>query len=373
MAAKKSSDEGAALNLDSLMDALTNVVAVLILALLLVNLNVTQKLVELTEALEPVTPEELEQTKKELEETEKEIVEAEKMSEQVVTPANIQQETRNIALLQKQLQEAKKKNEEMLRAVEDLKALEAKLREERDAEKKKTLALQEEIKRLELLLDTTPRLEPIPPTVVTIPDSRPVPENARQYFAMVRGDRVHLIDPFTPAETAEKEAKNRRKELNGERADRPGGDVMVYDQQATLKMLSAFDFKPPEGQTFKVISIPHLKYLDLEITPDLQKGGTSLEDLSKPRNAFVDRLKKIAFDRKGVLIFLVAPDGYATYLKARELADQNRVPAGWEIDGSPSRRVRLETVEVRPTATPPPPPANQKKDDGPPKLERKLD
>lgn len=373
MAAKKSSDEGAALNLDSLMDALTNVVAVLILALLLVNLNVTQKLVELTEGLQPVTPEELEQTKKELEEMEKETVEAREISEQVVTPASIEQETRNIALLEKQLEEAKKKNEEMLRAAEELKALEAKLREERDAEKKKTLALQEEIKRLEILLDTTPRLEPIPPTVVTIPDSRPVPDNAREYFAMVRGDRVHLIDPFTPAETAEKEAKNRRKELKGERVDRPGKDVMVYDQQAALKMLSAFDFKPPEGQTFKVISIPHVKYLDLEITPDLQKGGTSLDELSKPRNAFVDGLKKIAFDRKGVLIFLVAPDGFATYLKARELADQNRVPAGWEIDGSPSRRVRLETVEVRPTATPPPPPANQKKDDGPPKIERKLD
>lgn len=372
MGAKKSSEQGAALNLDSLMDALTNVVAVLILALLLVNLDVTQKLVKFTEGLQPVTQEQLEQTRQELEQLEQEAERFQQMSE--ATPpgkAALEEERRNLALLEKLAAEEKAKNEEKLRAVAALREREAELLAERDAAKEQALALQEEIKQLEALLDATPLLEPIPPTVVTIPDSRPVPGNAREYFAMVRGDRVHLIDPFSPPEIAKKEVASRRKELGGERIRRGSDNILVYDQKATQEMLSSLDFKPPEGQSIKVITIPHSRHPILEFVPDLINGGTLAADLSKPRNAFTEGLKKISTDPRGVLIFLVAPDGFPTYLAAREISDKNRIPAGWEIDGAPTRRFPLKEIEVKPTATPPPP--AQSPPTGPPTLERKLD
>lgn len=374
MASRKSSDDGGGLSLDSLMDALTNVVAVLILALLLVNLDVTQRIVEFTEGLQPVTPEELEQTKQELEDISqdldraREVSEAEPPSEEILEEAK-----RNIALLEKQIEEQKLNNEEKRRSVEELRAKEAELREARDAAKEKILAFQEEIKRLEALLDTSKQVEPIPPTEVTIPQSRPIPENARQYFVMVRGDRLHFIDSLTPTEAAEKAVESRRRELMLERIRRQGRqDGILYDQQATAKVLQELDFQPREGQTISVSVVPHAKRLYLNITPDLQKGGTTLEELSQPQNPFVDAVRKISSDRRAVLIYLVAPDAFATYLAAREITDKIGVPAGWEIDTSKQRRITLENIEVKPTA-PPPPPAPNKPQEGPPKIERKLD
>ena len=50
-------------SLDSLMDALTNVVAVLIFVLLLVNCEVSQKVVQMMEDLVPASPEEIQKLK----------------------------------------------------------------------------------------------------------------------------------------------------------------------------------------------------------------------------------------------------------------------------------------------------------------------
>jgi len=373
MAARKSSDEGGGLSLDSLMDALTNVVAVLILALLLVNLEVTQRIVEFTEGLQPVTPEELEQTQQELEKIEQELDRAREVSEAEPPSEEIlEEEKRNIALLEKQIEEQKQSNEEKLRSVEELRAKEAELREQRDVAKEQTLAFQEEIKRLEVLLDTSTQLEPIPPTEVTIPDSRPIPGNAREYFVLVRGNRLHFIDTFTPVEIAEKEVKSRRKDLMLERIRRQGRDETLYDQQATAKFLQELDFQPREGQTISVSAVPHADRLYLEIAPDLQKGGTTLEELSQPQNPFVDAVRKISSDRRAVLIYLVAPDAFATYLAAREITDKIGVPAGWEIDKSEKRRFTLDNIEVKPIA-PRPLRTPKKSELGPPKIERKLD
>lgn len=373
MAAKRSSDDGGGLSLASLMDALTNVVAVLILALLLVNLDVTQRIIEFTEGLQPVTPEELEQTQQELEKIEQELDRAREVSEAEPPSEEIlEEEKRNIALLEKQIEEQKQSNEEKLRSVEELRAKEAELREQRDAAQEKTLAFQEEIKRFEALLDTSTQLEPVPPTEVTIPDSRPIPDNARQYFVLVRGNRLHFIDTFTPVETAEKEVKSRRNGLMLERVRRDGRPAILYDQQATAKVLQELDFQPREGQTISVSVVPHAARLHLEIAPDLQKGGTTLEELSQPQNQFIDAVRKISSDRRAVLIYLVAPDAFPAYLAAREITDDIGIPAGWEIDGSAKRRITLDNIEVKPTA-PAPPPAPKKPEAGPPKIERKLD
>ena len=70
MARRRSSNSDEGVNLDSLMDALTNVVAVLILVLLLVQADVAQKVVQFLEGLKPATPEQIVEAKKTVEELE---------------------------------------------------------------------------------------------------------------------------------------------------------------------------------------------------------------------------------------------------------------------------------------------------------------
>jgi len=67
MARRRKSNLEEGVNLDSLMDALTNVVAVLILVLILVQADVSKKVVDFLEGLEPATSEQVEASKKEVE------------------------------------------------------------------------------------------------------------------------------------------------------------------------------------------------------------------------------------------------------------------------------------------------------------------
>ena len=70
--ARRRNSGGDGVSLDSLMDALTNVVAVLILVLLLVSADVKQKVEQFFDDIEPATPEQIEESKKKIEELEKE-------------------------------------------------------------------------------------------------------------------------------------------------------------------------------------------------------------------------------------------------------------------------------------------------------------
>jgi hypothetical protein len=69
-----------------------------------------------------------------------------------------------------------------------------------------------------------------------------------------------------------------------------------------------------------------------------------------------------------VLLFQVNPDGFATYLKAREIADRYRIPCGWEINGNTAVSSPLE-FEVNRLEDPPP----GKPPTGPPPPKRQLD
>jgi hypothetical protein len=66
----------------------------------------------------------------------------------------------------------------------------------------------------------------------------------------------------------------------------------------------------------------------------------------------------------------VRPDGFETYLKAREIADEMRMPCGWEIDGNSAY---AEPLEFEVNRLQEPPPAAPKKDKPVPKPKRVLD
>ena len=205
--ARRSQNTEDGVNLDSLMDALTNVVAVLILVLLLVQTDVTNKVVEFLEGLSPATPEQVQESKEKLEELQKQKENNEKLlSEEPPTPEKLEAEKRQLALLEKEA----KLNKDLLADLEELKKIEDQIRKEREAEDQKTTKIQEEIARLEALLDDTP-IKTTAPTVVSIPISKAVPKNAEIYPVIIQQNRVHFIDPHTPLELFEKEfARNKR-------------------------------------------------------------------------------------------------------------------------------------------------------------------
>ncbi|MFD2255521.1 hypothetical protein ACFSSA_02435 [Luteolibacter algae] len=365
---RKSGGDGEGINLDSLMDALTNVVAVLILVLILVQADVTQKVQKFMDDLQPATPEEVELAKAKVEELKekKELLE-ERMKEEPATPEDIQKEKLQLALLEKSLKE----NENLLADINELRELEKKTREERDTEREQTVAVQEEIAKLEALLDETPVIKPTGPTVVTIPNSRPIPDDAQVYYALAIKDRIHIIDPFTPVEMFEREFERNRKDWLLERVRQKGADRYIYDGVKIAEYFKTFDWKNSRMQKLEIFSWPTSNRLQLVITPDAEKGGTPLEDLGKPGNAYAKALSVLSQNFKSVLIFQVNPDSFNAYLKARELADAANIAAGWEMSWQKKYVINFPDIEVKRLEEPKPKP-DQKKPT-PPKLKTKLD
>ncbi len=171
--AKKKAGGGEELNLDSLMDAVTNVVGVLMIVFVVMALNTARAVQKILSDLPPVTPEE----HKKMEE------EVKKLPPPPADP--------------KKLEEDKKiAEEQMKKAVEDLKTIDTadlqnkikfmdldafqkqleERKKEREAKKAETDKLLTEAERLKALLDQTPVYQPPPPTYVRLPNPRPYPE-----------------------------------------------------------------------------------------------------------------------------------------------------------------------------------------------------
>lgn len=386
---KRVDDDGS--SLDSLMDALTNVVAVLIFVLLLVNCDVSQKVVKMMEDLVPVTEEEMSKLKEMLKNLELDKKKLEDLKNQK-PPSQDEIDAMQKALLMKQELLKNKKSQIDLnnKSIAELQKLHDQTLAERDAEKKETDELMAEIERLEALLDTTPVLKEIPATEITIPATRPIPEDAYVYYAYVADNRVHLLDPLkideivaeeieknkknllAPKEEKEKEKeddkdKERSRDRKSSRERDKKEEPPVLDQAKTIDFLSKLDFKLPPGQRLTFSIPPHGATFGYRLNPDYRNGGTTLEELKNPNNTFAQALSRIRPPNE-VVIFRVSPESMMTYALAREFVENRKIPCGWEVvdrnhvDGS--RRTEfskaLEGFRGKPTATPPPRDPNYK-------------
>ncbi len=353
------------------MDALTNVVAVLILVLVLVQADAARKVVKFLEDLQPATPEQVEQSRKLLEKaTARKQSITRKLAEEAPSPAQLDQEQQRIAMLEKELS----RNEEWLADLQQLKALEAEVRKQRDSEHAETVRIQEQIAELEALLDQTPVLKEPPPVEVTIPDSRPIPPRAVVYHAYAINDRVHIIDPHTPLEIFNEEFRKHRWDWVVRRVRRPGADQYIHDARKIAAHFDNFDFKAPPGQKVEVIANPRSTQLVMSITPDREKGGTSIDRLDEKGSPFSKAAAALMGDDRAVLLFHVHPNAFNTYLRARGLIDRTKIPAGWEVSGAASHRFVIPDVDVERLEQPPPPPPDAPPPPkGPPPIGPKLD
>lgn len=361
---KSNSDEG--VNLDSLMDALTNVVAVLILVLILVQADVSKKVVEFLEGLEPATPEQVEASEQEVAALAKREAELDQLLQKdAPTQKEIEAEKRQLALLEKDAKE----REELLVELKELQKAAKVAREQRDAEAKITEQIQDGIAKLEALLDDTPILK-VEPTIVGIPASRSIPDNAEIYRAIVIHNRIHFIDTVTPLELFEAEFKKAKNDFPNQRIKRRGADRYLYQAPPILKHFKDFDFKNLREQKHEVAAYPTSTRLHIRVSPDLKNGGTSLEELAASRSQFSRILDKLRLNRKAVLIFNVHPNSFNTYLKARQLADREKVTAGWEVNGSSSLVIRIDDIEIERQQEPAPAKPGPER---PPNLPTKID
>lgn len=189
--AKRNNGGDSELNLDSLMDAVTNVVGVLMIVFVMMSLNTARMLQKILSDLPPVTKEQHEELKKKVEQLPPPAADPEKVEEQ-----------------KKQAQQDLKKAVEELQSVDtsdmqsrmkfmDLDTFRKKLEDaKKDKEKQKaeTEKLLAEVERLKALLDDTPVFKPEPPTYVRLPNPRPFPKDPNEVRILVAKQGVLFLN-----------------------------------------------------------------------------------------------------------------------------------------------------------------------------------
>ena len=130
-------------------------------------------------------------------------------------------------------------------------------------------------------------------------------------------------------------------------------DVRVYDQEKVVRHFERKNLKVRKQS----ITVPYNKpwpRLNFRVGFDPNDGDATLADLEEARGRFHNICDYIKRTPRSVIIFKVHPNSFATYLKAREIADKMLIPCGWEIDGNAYHQERLDFT-VNNLEQPPPP------------------
>lgn len=325
--------QSADMNLDSLLDTLTNVVGVLVMVLMLTTLNVRQaveRIFDLDPTLRNVSAAELERTERLAEEARQERL---RLTDQVAalggavaTPASPAAPTENLGALLQQIEALKAQPFEPPPPEEPLNVSKAQADEaERRAKElaAKLVAAEEELAKLKALLDKTQVVAAPPAKIVSLPNPRDAPPEAKQYQVLVRNGR---IVPFNPAPIRERCKKQVETLLRSPALKTKSGSIDCE------KLVEQFNKSPRVLDPNFRIQLAVVNF-QLQIVFELKpSGGETAAEATAPRSELRRGLKALqtAHGDKFYLRFLVWNDSFDAYVAARSVCDEMGVLAGWD-------------------------------------------
>lgn len=345
-------------NLDSLLDALTNVVGILIIMLVVALLGMSEAVKRITQAQEldkKIKVEHLLDKEKELEALKELLKQLE--PDWLQMKPEVPKNKANLDKLRKQIESLREKvTAEADKKEHDVPKLESEMKEKTEQQKKLQSDLDKAIKRLadlRAMLDKTPVPETPPAEIVRIPHPRDVDHSFRKVVFHVTHHRV-----------LEEKSEHYKKKLERniqafERRFRP--------KPETDKETGGYDF-----EKFKQL-INRTKYGDRNVDIQLKiytsriymncfitdKAGDDLQSLDRPSCLFWRRVIAMKRSGKEYARFIVDADSFAEYVKARNIADRIGIPAGWRIDTHPKDRnwsiyvpVKLKFNKAKPKPKP---------------------
>ena len=357
--ARRSKKEAGA-SLDSLLDTMTNVVGILVIVLALTQTGVREA-VQRISASEQVDPAELEAAEEAARAAAEKAaaldLELAQLSgvDSKISAREIARLERLIIDLEADLKSLKFSRENDIKKIEQQIAdARKKIADQKKAEEALKKSLNEKQDQLQKLLAqlAIPVEKGPPPKVIKLPNPRKAPEGALPIAYMCRGGMIGYMDLPEYQNRAQKWTNNA---LTTKR---------IYGNLKTgidcTKLFGAFNrlnFKDKNFE-YRLIARGRAPYLELKRRASF---GESLEEISQPGSDFARQLKQINAQQY-YLQFVVWPDSFETYIKAREMATAEGILAGWQTTGNPGQHlIRLQgKLLCGPPPKPQPKPANPK-------------
>lgn len=365
--AKRRHEHGTELPFVALMDTMTNVVGVLTIVLVMMGISIAHAVRKILSDLPPATAAQVAQALTALDQIKATQSANQQQLAALATPPAAGTIEAELIRLEAAVKDPNLKLFDLEALRKELAARGGELARQQAA----LAALISERDRLKALLATTPAPKAPPARVVRIPNSRDVPANANLYYCYIRNDQVYLVDPFAAKQLVMDEFNREKRNFIHHKVKIPHApDQIVYDQ---TKIASHFASRNLMLRGQK-ITVPENKFstrLNYRIDFSGDKGDAALGDMNQPKGRFYQIANKLSSYPQMALVFKVHPQGFETYLRAREIADATRIPSGWEVDGGTAFTGPLD-FDVNRLAQPPPP-AKPAPPTGPPPPKRRLD
>lgn len=187
-------------SMDSLMDALTNVVGILLLILIVSSLGITAAVRKVVESLPEVTEEEVEAMKASREKTLKNLQELKQTRANTLANLPTDEEA---AALAAELEEFEENNEELADKTSDIEEWKAKVEEQlelKDENEEKVSVADERNRELAAILAQTPEREVKQAKEVAMPNPRISDPESRAFYLVCKFGKLYFIgDPYDHA------------------------------------------------------------------------------------------------------------------------------------------------------------------------------
>jgi len=319
----KSRSEATELNLDSLMDTVTNVVGILVLILVMVTLNIKKAVERIREedpsqfGVSEAMLAEIQQQAQQQQETIQELkIRAFGLDAQLEQDRiEIQEQQQKVQELRRDVPPAKPQND-------PLKELQKQVEER----KKKQEQLQEQLAKAEVELEAvkgelgqTPEMAPKAPQIARLPNPRDAPKGAQPILFICREGRLMFFDPEKLKDRVKKQVQYLMRPFLAK-----AGASGEIDCERLVETYNKDALGDQEFRTRLAV-----ENFNLVLIYEYKGAGETPDRLRYPSSRFQSVIRRMD-PQKNYARFLVWSDSFDVYVEARSVCDERGVLAGWE-------------------------------------------
>jgi hypothetical protein len=360
MARKRKSDGSA--SFDSLLDTMTNVVGILVIMLVVTLLGVRDAVRRVKWELPDISEAQLKEFRDLAEDKERELSDAlADIEETERVLAELMKLKQQIALLEQEETLPQEKLDQLAAAIEELRKRNLELEKNEEKDRKKLEDLRKQLARL-------PEENPEANKVVRMPNPRSAPKGSTPVWFMCRYNRISPMDRDELVEKGLKRIEQARYQLSVRERGKVVRLAPEGRNEDILRQAARWVLDPERlVEYFEKNDIGTDDYrLWVELHPTLKKerlyarlrenAGESMRQLRTTVSRFESAIRDIDTDTQYAR-FLVYPDSFEIYVRAREIVEQHDVPAGWIIYTADGYQLAYDFgVHVQGETDPPPPP-----------------
>lgn len=346
MARRKSDDDDG--SLDSLLDTMTNVVAILVILLIVTQLGVSDAVKRIVQT-NPVDPEEVANTRKKIQRQQRRVETLEALAvASPESPEEIQFKLKNtlelIASTEKQIKELEAQNQSLIL----LAAAESAQKSKRADLEKIEQEIQEKlagIQKVNAQLEAVPVREAVPTEVIHLPNPRPAPRGAKPFLMLVKQNKVYPLNYELFRQKAEAKALQIIEKAKLNRDPKQGIDP--------VKFLNLFN-KQKLRDTFFEVTMKANGPTPVLVFHPLERKGVTQKLITNKSGPFWKSIASMN-PEKLYISFLVWSDSFETYLVVRQACAEVGLAAGWAPQTTTKPYERNLGGRLR-FGPPPPPP-----------------